>query len=77
MYKDLKRKDRNTDVKNLQEKLIELGYLDDTADGIFGEKTQVAIEQLQSDLGMTVTGVATASACCSRAKCPPIIPICR
>ena len=60
VYKDLKRKDRNTDVKNLQEKLIELGYLDDTADGIFGEKTQVAIEQLQSDLGMTVTGVATA-----------------
>ena len=60
VYKDLKRKNRNTDVKNLQEKLIELGYLDDTADGIFGEKTQVAIEQLQSDLGMTVTGVATA-----------------
>ena len=60
VYKDLKRRDRNTDVKNLQEKLIELGYLDDTADGIFGEKTQVAIEQLQSDLGMTVTGVATA-----------------
>ncbi|MDO4386026.1 MAG: peptidoglycan-binding protein, partial [Clostridia bacterium] len=60
VYKDLKRRDRNTDVKNLQEKLIELGYLDDTADGIFGEKTQVAIEQLQSDLDMTVTGVATA-----------------
>ena len=60
VYKDLRRRDRNTDVKNLQEKLIELGYLDDTADGIFGEKTQVAIEQLQSDLGMTVTGVATA-----------------
>ena len=60
VYKDLKRRDRNTDVKNLQEKLIELGYLDDTADGIFGEKTQIAIEQLQSDLGMTVTGVATA-----------------
>ena len=60
VYKDLRRRDRNTDVKNLQEKLIELGYLDDTADGVFGEKTQVAIEQLQSDLGMTVTGVATA-----------------
>lgn len=50
---------RGDAVKNLQAKLIELGYLEGTADGRFGEMTQKAIKAAQEDFGMEKTGVAT------------------
>ena len=34
-------------TQRLQEKLIELGYLDDKADGYYGENTKAAVEQLE------------------------------
>ena len=49
---------RGDNVKALQERLIELGYLDDGADGIFGSKTGNAIRDAQAQAGMTENGVA-------------------
>ena len=45
-------------VQALQERLVELGYLDDTADGIFGGNTANAIRAAQEQAGMESTGVA-------------------
>ncbi|MBR5383754.1 MAG: peptidoglycan-binding protein, partial [Clostridia bacterium] len=56
-YPTMSRGSRGDNVKLMQQKLIELGYLDDTADGVFGGKTQTAIEDLQADLGIEVTGI--------------------
>ena len=45
-------------VKNLQEILIKSGYLDGTADGIFGAKTEAAVKAYQRAEGLTVDGIA-------------------
>jgi len=45
-------------VKGIQERLLELGYLDAEPDGIFGAKTKDAIERFQADAGLEVTGDA-------------------
>ena len=45
--KPLVKGDRGAEVEKLQKKLIELGYLDDKADGIFGPKTKAALEKWQ------------------------------
>lgn len=50
---------KGDDVKDLQNKLIELGYLDGAADGDFGNKTKAAVEKFQSRNSMDVTGVIT------------------
>ena len=42
-YKELKKGDKGEEVRELQDKLIELGYLDGTADGVFGSKTEEAV----------------------------------
>ena len=47
-----------SDVKSLQQKLIELGYLKDTADGIFGRKTAAAVKAYQKASNLTADGVA-------------------
>ena len=49
---------RGDAVQALQERLVELGYLDDKADGIFGGNTSNAIRDAQEQAGMEVTGVA-------------------
>ena len=62
-YGTLSRGSRGEAVRKLQSRLIELGYLDDDADGIFGPNTQYAVRLLQTDLagrGFTVNGVASA-----------------
>ena len=43
-------------VKEIQEKLIELGFLDDKADGVFGSNTKQAVELFQEDRGLDITG---------------------
>ena len=55
-YATMQKGSRGDDVKLLQEKLIELGYLNDTADGVYGTKTQNAVQMLQSDIGLNMNG---------------------
>lgn len=43
----------------LQQRLIDLKYLVDEADGIYGPLTEEAVELLQGDLGMQEDGVAS------------------
>ena len=49
---------RGEEVKALQQKLIVLGYLEGTADGIFGNKTEKAVRRFQWKNGMTADGLA-------------------
>ena len=46
------------EVKALQQKLIDLGYLEGTADGIFGNKTEKAVRRFQWKNGMSADGLA-------------------
>ena len=48
--------DEGNDVKKLQENLNYLGYPCGTADGIFGEKTETALENFQKAYKLTVDG---------------------
>lgn len=45
-------------VRTIQEKLIRWGYLEGTADGIYGEKTAAAVRHFQEKNGLTADGVA-------------------
>ena len=45
-------------IVNLQNRLIALGFLKDSADGVYGENTETAIEQFQKLNGLERTGVA-------------------
>ena len=48
-----------SEVLRLQLRLIELGYLSGSADGVFGEMTANAIRDFEQTNGATATGVAT------------------
>ncbi|MFN2479183.1 MAG: N-acetylmuramoyl-L-alanine amidase [Pseudonocardiaceae bacterium] len=48
---------RGDDVCTLQERLLELGYDADRADGIFGAQTEIALRSFQRDYGLLVDGV--------------------
>ena len=54
---DLKTGSSGAAVKELQQKLRQLGY-NLTADGQFGANTAAAVRQFQADYGLTVNGVA-------------------
>lgn len=56
----LKKGSTGEDVKKLQQALIDLGYLSDTADGTFGAKTQDAVTLFQSVNGLDADGLAGA-----------------
>ena len=46
-------------VARLQQRLIDLGYLpENSADGIFGEKTSIALRAFQVQIGMAASGAA-------------------
>lgn len=64
-YVELKRGDRDGDdsanIITLQNKLIELGYLRDTADGVFGANTEFAVAAFQRSNGLAETGTADAA----------------
>ena len=45
------------EVKNIQERLIEMGFLSDAADGVFGENTEDAVIAFQEEKGLETTGV--------------------
>lgn len=57
-YPTLEHGDRGDAVVKLQERLIELNYLSGEADGIFGNMTQTAVLNVQTDASMQPTGVA-------------------
>ncbi len=50
--------DRGDEVKKLQRRLTELGYLDDTIDGIYGQNTKKAVERFQYYNNLKVDGIA-------------------
>ena len=63
-YRTLVRGDRDSEdsayIVLLQNKLIELGYLRDAADGVFGENTEIALKAFQRSNGFEATGQADA-----------------
>lgn len=63
LYRTLARGDRDSDdsadIVILQNRLIELGYLRDAADGVYGENTELAVAALQRSNGLEETGTAT------------------
>ena len=57
-YPELKRGSQGEEVLKLQQALIQLGHLADTADGVFGKKTASAVESFQQTQDLKITGVA-------------------
>ena len=55
---ELSRGSKGDEVRQLQSMLIDLGFLEDKADGIFGKKTQAAVKSIQRYWGVDETGVA-------------------
>ena len=47
-----------TEVRNIQTRLINWGYLNSTADGIYGSKTEEAVKKFQRKNGLTPDGIA-------------------
>ena len=58
IYPELKDGSRGDDVVALQTRLIELDYLDDDADGIFGPNTEAAVRAARVAAGLDESGVA-------------------
>ena len=57
-YRNLKQGSRGTEVRKLQERLIELGYLKGSADGAYGGQTRRAVTQFQYYNGLQQDGIA-------------------
>lgn len=61
-YTELKRGDRDADeataVLRLQQALIEIGYLSDAADGVYGGNTELAVAAFQRNNELQETGTA-------------------
>ena len=49
---------RGSNVKQLQQNLIGMGYLEGTADGSYGSKTKAAVKEFQRDFGLSADGSA-------------------
>ncbi len=54
----LRKGDKNASVKAMQEKLIALGYMSGTADGVFGNLTYKALKEFQKANALYADGVA-------------------
>ena len=59
LYHHCEAGDTGNDVKNIQYRLIELGYLKDQADGIYGINTKEAIKRFQAKNGLMPDGIAS------------------
>ena len=57
----MKRGTRGEGILEMQKWLIDLGYLDDEADGIFGKKTEAAVKAYQKSMKKKQTGTLTAA----------------
>ncbi|MBE5996975.1 MAG: haloacid dehalogenase-like hydrolase [Lachnospiraceae bacterium] len=53
----MKRGSNGSDVREVQEMLISLGYLNDKADGKYGPKTEAAVLAFQREQGLDATGI--------------------
>ncbi len=58
-FQTLQKGSKGDDVKRLQQRLIDLGYLNDTADGSYGPKTEAAVRDFCSQNGLPIDGTAT------------------
>ena len=58
VYASLQKGDKSDAVLNLQNRLYELGYLNDDRDGNFGSKTQTAVKLFQEAAGLNASGIA-------------------
>ena len=54
----LRQGDKSDAVKVMQQKLISLGYLSGTADGVFGVQTYRAVREFQKDNALSADGIA-------------------
>ena len=57
-YNTLSKGDKSDEVLQMQNRLYELGYLNDDRDGAFGTKTQTAVKMFQQVAGLPITGIA-------------------
>jgi peptidoglycan hydrolase-like protein with peptidoglycan-binding domain len=57
-YETLKKGMTGDAVKSMQNRLIELGYLSGTADGVFGAQTYRAVREFQKDNALYADGIA-------------------
>ena len=60
-YQQLERGSVGTAVTRLQNRLIELGYMDGKANGVFDQATETAVKAFEAAYGKTRTGIATVS----------------
>lgn len=59
-YVSVQKGDKGNDVKKVQARLIELGYLSGNADGAFGNGTMTAVKLFQNQNGLAASGIADA-----------------
>ena len=53
-----KRGSTGTEVRNIQSRLKQWGYMDSPVDGIYGSKTEAAVKSFQRKNGLTPDGIA-------------------
>ncbi|MBQ7850887.1 MAG: peptidoglycan-binding protein [Clostridia bacterium] len=74
-YETLRYQDRGNDVKKLQKRLIELGYMPaGSADGAFGYQTYNAVRDFQRANGLDADGVAGPATLTNLYENPAILP---
>ena len=74
-YHNLSQGDRGDDVRALQERLIELGYLPEgAADGAYGGQTRNAVRRFQYYNGLQVDGIAGRATQTNLFENPDVMP---
>ena len=58
VYETLQKGSNGEAVRRLQAQLVALGYLQGSADGVYGGKTETAVQSFQRASGLPVTGIA-------------------
>ena len=61
LYTEIHKGSKGDSVKHLQQRLIELGYLNGNADGVYGNNTKSAVEKFQQRNGLFIDGIASAA----------------
>ena len=75
-YKNLQQGDKGPEVRQLQEKLIELGYLPEgSADGAYGGQTRNAVRKFQYYNSLTQDGIAGRASQTNLFANPDVMPL--
>ncbi len=61
VYALSKRGSTGSEVRQIQQRLIQWGYLTGSVDGIYGAKTEAAVKRFQRNNGLTPDGIAGAA----------------